>query len=77
LGDYLLKLHVAGEAQEQFTLAIEKRRIASLLGMTPENLSRAFAGLKAHGIDVDGQTVTVTDVDKLRKYARPNDLIDN
>ena len=77
LANYLLKLHVAGEAQDQFTLAIEKRRIASFLGMTPENLSRAFAGLKAHGIDVEGQTVTVTDVAKLRKYARPNDLIDN
>ena len=59
-----------------FTLPVEKRLIASYLGMTPENLSRALKLLEADGVTVRGAVVTVTDHDKLAALARPDPLID-
>lgn len=55
----------------------EKRILASLLGMTPENLSRAFKTLKPYGVDVDGPTVRLTDLPSLKTMAKPNPLIDD
>lgn len=77
LANYLLKVQATTGATSELTLEIEKRRIASFLGMTPENLSRAFAGLKSHGVEVDGQTVRLNDPDKLIAFAHPSDLIDH
>ena len=54
----------------------DKRTLASLLGMTPENLSRAFGTLKPYGVVVDGARVTLTDLDGLSGLAKPNPLID-
>lgn len=55
----------------------EKRTLASYLGMTPENLSRALALLGEHGVVVKGRTITVTDEAALRLYAKPTPLIDD
>lgn len=57
-------------------LPCEKRVIASLLGMTPENLSRAFGTLASLGVHTNGAEVTITDVVALRTFARPQELID-
>jgi len=77
LANYLLKCHRDLGAPDSFVLETEKRRIASLLGMTPENLSRSFASLKPHGVEVDGQTVVITDPAGFRDFAQPSDLIDS
>lgn len=53
-------------------LRAEKRLLASLLGMTPENLSRAFGVLASHGIAVDGATVRIVDRAALEVFARPD-----
>lgn len=53
-------------------LRAEKRLIASLLGMTPENLSRAFGLLAGHGVLVDGSRITITNRTALEKFARPD-----
>lgn len=55
-------------------LRAEKRLLASLLGMTPENLSRAFGVLGGHGLTVDGAQVRITDRAALEEFSRP-DLI--
>jgi CRP/FNR family transcriptional regulator, transcriptional activator FtrB len=76
LANYILIEHRARGGNSEVVLEIEKRRIASFLGMTPENLSRSFASLKSHGVEMDGQTVQVKDAAALEKFARPNVLID-
>lgn len=54
----------------------DKRTIASLIGITPENLSRAFHTLRAYGVEVDGAVVRLTDRPALVRLAKPNPLID-
>ncbi len=53
-------------------LRAEKRLLASLLGMTPENLSRAFGVLGGHGVAVSGADVTITDRAALAAFVRPD-----
>lgn len=64
-----------GESGE-IDLPYDKRTLASLLGMTPENLSRAFSTLKPYGVEVDGARVRLTDLKSLTVLAKPNQLID-
>jgi CRP/FNR family transcriptional regulator, transcriptional activator FtrB len=77
LANYLItqRMRLGGEAT--FTLPHEKRVLASLLGMTPENLSRAFAALASHGVEIDGPQVTITRPAALLRLAKPDPLIDN
>ena len=56
---------------------MEKRRLASFLGMTPENLSRAFKGLEPYGVKVTGNHIQITDADDLERFAKPSPLIDD
>lgn len=58
-------------------LRAEKRLIASLLGMTPENLSRAFGALAAHGLEVEGSQARITDRAALEAFARPDPVADD
>jgi CRP/FNR family transcriptional activator FtrB len=76
LANYLLRHHAAAEGRP-FELPTEKRRLASYLGMTPENLSRAFKGLQPYGVTVDGAFVTISDSDDLARFAKPSRLIDD
>ncbi len=77
LANYLLRQqkHTGGGAT--FELDFEKRRLASVLSMTPENLSRAFKGLKPYGVTVDGTTIAIADRADLEHFAKPNPLIDD
>lgn len=77
LANYLQRKHVETGGTGAFELDIEKRRLASFLGMTPENLSRAFKGLQEHGISVNGSSVDIHDPGALRRFANPNPLIDD
>lgn len=76
LANYLVKLDAEGDGTGTFRLPYEKRLIASTLGMTPENLSRAFASLRAYGVQVDGNEVTLEKPGDLVAFARPDPLID-
>ena len=58
-------------------LPLGKKNLASVLRMTPENLSRAFSALQAHGILVDGARIEITDRDALIAFCKPNPLIDD
>lgn len=77
LANYLLRLQARVGAGSQFDLEFEKRRLASYLGMTPENLSRAFRGLQAYGVTVQGNRVNISDQQDLERFAKPNPLIDD
>ncbi|MCY0096764.1 cyclic nucleotide-binding domain-containing protein [Hoeflea ulvae] len=65
-----------GDADGAFELPYDKKTLASLLGMTPENLSRSFNTLKPYGVEVNGSQVRLTDVKALEILAKPNTLID-
>lgn len=76
LANRLLRYHGDQGANGSLELPYDKRTIASLLGMTPENLSRAFNTLKPYGVDVDGSVVRLKDAKALETLAKPNPLID-
>ncbi|MGV8987169.1 MAG: helix-turn-helix domain-containing protein [Cypionkella sp.] len=77
LANYLLRKYTAAGAPDSFDLTLEKRRLASFLGMTPENLSRAIKALQAYGVAVEGSTVKIADPADLIRLAKPTPLIDD
>lgn len=77
IANFLLRQQKRAGGKAAFDLDFEKRRLASVLGMTPENLSRAIKGLRAHGVTIDGTRVTVTDQERLESFAKPNPWIDD
>ncbi len=76
LANWLLRQHRAQGDPARLEIGCEKRTLAARLGMTPENLSRAFAALRAHGVNVQGAWAEVTDLDALAGFARPDPLLD-
>jgi CRP/FNR family transcriptional regulator, transcriptional activator FtrB len=76
LANYLLRKQ-AQAGPGGFNLAMEKRHLASFLGMTPENLSRAFKGLEPYGVKVKGNHITINNIADLTRFAKPNPLIDD
>lgn len=76
LANYLLSQQAMHGGAETFTLPHEKRVLASLLGMTPENLSRALAGLSDYGVTVSGPSVRIARPALLQRLAKPDPLID-
>jgi CRP/FNR family transcriptional regulator, transcriptional activator FtrB len=77
LANYVLRQQKRDGGSATLNLDFEKRRLASILGMTPENLSRAFKGLKPYGVTVDGTRITIRDQADLEQFAKPNPLIDD
>ncbi|MHA6323817.1 helix-turn-helix domain-containing protein [Roseivivax sp. CAU 1753] len=76
LANYLLRQSDRTGSAE-FDLSMEKRRLASFLGMTPENLSRAFRGLEPYGVIVSKSRITIGDHDSLSAFAKPSRFIDD
>ena len=52
------------------SLISRRRRLASVLGMTPENLSRAFKGLQPYGVTVIGTRVVIGHQADLETFAK-------
>lgn len=77
LANYLLIQQREAGGAPSYELPTEKRRLASLLGMTPENLSRAFKALQPYGVSVDGNRITIGDQADLERFAKPSPLIDD
>lgn len=77
LANRLLRYHADQGTSGSLELPHDKRTLASVLGMTPENLSRAFNTLKPYGVDVNGGFIKLTDLQSLETLAKPNPLIDD
>jgi CRP/FNR family transcriptional activator FtrB len=77
LANWLLREQELQGGQGELTIDIEKRVLAARLGMTPENLSRAFATLGPYGVAVQGPKVLLDDIAALEALAKPTPLIDD
>ena len=77
LANRLLRFHRDQGTNGGIELPYDKRTLASLLGMTPENLSRAFNTLKPYGVKVDGSHILLEDLESLNNLAKVNPLIDD
>lgn len=77
LANYLITQRLRQGGDPTFTLPHDKRMLASLLGMTPENLSRSLAALADYGVEVHGPVVTISRPAVLERLAKPDPLIDN
>lgn len=73
---YLLEQSQIAGGASTFFLQVEKRHVASYLGMTPENLSRVLRALEAKGVQINGQQVMISDVESLRAFVQPDVLMD-
>jgi CRP/FNR family transcriptional regulator, transcriptional activator FtrB len=76
LANWLINAEAAQGTPGRVAIDIEKRVLASRLGMTPENLSRALNTLAAHGVEVKGPRIDIADAAALRAFAKPDPLID-
>jgi CRP/FNR family transcriptional activator FtrB len=70
---HLVRLALAAGQPHQGAAAVElvddRKTLASLLGMTPENLSRTIAQFRERGVTVAGRTVTIGDMAGLADFA--------
>lgn len=71
LANWLLVQEESHGRNGGFRLPYDKRTLAAHLGMNPENLSRNFALLSGHGVEVHGRDLVVSDLDKLAAFAKP------
>jgi CRP/FNR family transcriptional activator FtrB len=77
LANYLLQQRQLQGGLETITLPHGKKTLASLLGMTPENLSRAFGTLRQHEVEIKGREVFINNVGELSALAQPTPFIDD
>ena len=57
-----------------FELPVSKRILASRLGMTPEQLSRALGKLSRHDLHISGGTIQGRSIERLRRCCHQRDL---
>jgi CRP/FNR family transcriptional activator FtrB len=76
LANWILQTDARNGATGHVTMPFEKRLLASLLGMTPENLSRSFAALGADVVASDSRSIVIKDRERLLQIAQPTPLIE-
>lgn len=76
LANWILQEDEHQGGRHEVALTFDKRTLASRLGMTPENLSRNLALLAKHGVRSSGPRFLVEDPAALRRFGKPNALID-
>ncbi len=65
---FLLEQIEAANEGTAVTLPYSKTLIAMLVGATSESFSRALVQLRAHGVEIDREKVTILDVGRVRRY---------
>ncbi|MGE0224459.1 MAG: helix-turn-helix domain-containing protein [Acetobacteraceae bacterium] len=76
IGCYLLRLLGKTKPDTPVRLPLNKRQIASELGMTRETFSRALGGVARHGLRIDGDVVVLHDPAAAYARFRLDPLID-
>lgn len=70
VAQFLADLSDAEQGPAEVRLPYNKRLIAGHLGMQPESLSRAFARLRQHGVGIEADRASISDVAELRALAQ-------
>ena len=68
VASFLLRQIPAANEGTTITLPYSKALIAMLVGATSESFSRALVQLRAHGVEVDREKVTILDIERVRRY---------
>lgn len=76
LANWILNAHRATQDSRVIELPFKKRVLASLLGSSPESLSRNISALERHGVAFEGSKIHIEDADALLALACPTPLID-
>jgi CRP/FNR family transcriptional activator FtrB len=76
LANYLVSQCPSEEGPQALALAVQKKTLASMLGLEAPSLSRAFAALKQHGVGVDGRRISISDIARLKSIAKSSEAID-
>jgi CRP/FNR family transcriptional activator FtrB len=76
LANWILKADAQQNGNGVVSFPVDKRTLASLLGMTPENLSRSLSSLARHGVRSSGRELVIEDRAALIEFAQPTPLID-
>ncbi|MCC7320630.1 MAG: helix-turn-helix domain-containing protein [Rubellimicrobium sp.] len=76
LAAWILRQSALAGGVPGFVLPVEKRLLASFLGITAESLSRTIRLLQADGVMIDGARVTITDMERLCRVARLDPMLD-
>lgn len=76
LANWILQTDALQGHHRCIELAFDKRTLASRLGMTPANLSRNMALLAKYGVKCSGRDIKIEDSSALKRFAKPNALID-
>jgi len=74
---YILRQSNQAGGVASFNLETEKRLLASYLGMSAENFSRAAKALQSDGVVMDGMRIIITDKMALEAVAGADVLIDS
>ncbi len=74
LGSYLLSLADTHSDHAEIELEEQRGMLARRLGMTPENLSRAFSRLSDSGVKSRGRKIELSDIPALRAFCAYDDL---
>lgn len=74
---YLIRLAREQSGNREIRLPVKKRVLASLLGVEPESLSRAFTELRSAGVEIVHNHVEVSDLAALEKIAHSNWPLDD
>ena len=77
LANWLLKYHKDQGATGRVDIPYDKKTLASILGMTPENLSRALKALRRYGVENEGTQIEIKRPDDLKALAKPTPVIDD
>jgi CRP/FNR family transcriptional activator FtrB len=69
LVSWILTMHRTAGPSGEIQLPFGKQVLAARLGIEPATLSRMFARLAGHGVEVAGRTVRVRDIEALRRFS--------
>jgi len=77
LVSWILTMHREVSPSGEIALPFGKGQLAARLGIEPATLSRMFARLASHGVEVRGRVLRIHDIEALRRFGARDSLADS